>query len=72
VAFAAAAAAASVLQQRGELGRLRWAVASLGVLAAATGAARIGAHRHFPTDVAAGAVLGVAAGWFVPRLMPGR
>ena len=37
----------------------------IGVL---TGYLRYAAGRHFPSDVAAGAVLGVAVGWLVPRL----
>lgn len=36
--------------------------------AAATGTLRWAAGRHFPTDIVAGAALGAAAGWLVPRL----
>ncbi|HET7791580.1 MAG TPA: phosphatase PAP2 family protein [Gemmatimonadales bacterium] len=35
-------------------------------------ALRVAAHRHFPTDVAAGAALGIGVGWVVPRLHPIR
>ncbi|MFO7607849.1 MAG: phosphatase PAP2 family protein [Candidatus Krumholzibacteriia bacterium] len=36
--------------------------------AAATGTLRWAAGRHFPTDILAGAALGAAVGWLVPRL----
>ncbi len=36
--------------------------------AAAIGAARCEAGKHFPTDVIAGAVVGSAVGWIIPRL----
>ena len=36
--------------------------------ATATGVLRYVAGRHFPTDILAGAALGTAAGWLVPRL----
>lgn len=36
--------------------------------AAATGVLRVESGRHFPTDVLAGAALGAAIGWLVPRL----
>jgi len=42
-----------------------WAASLLA--AASVGAARCGAGKHFPTDVIAGAVVGCAAGWLVPR-----
>ncbi len=42
-----------------------WAASLLA--AASVGAARCGAGKHFPTDVVAGAVVGGAAGWLVPR-----
>ena len=69
-AFAAAAACASVLHRRGELHRHSVAVGALVVLATATAALRVAAHKHFPTDVAAGAVLGTAVGWTIPALHP--
>ena len=37
-------------------------------LAAGTGALRVASGEHFITDVAAGALLGSAVGWLVPRL----
>jgi membrane-associated phospholipid phosphatase len=42
----------------------------VGSLAAATttGVLRVVAGRHFPTDVVAGAAIGSAAGWLVPKL----
>jgi membrane-associated phospholipid phosphatase len=36
-------------------------------LAATTGVLRYAAGRHYPTDLLAGAVIGAAAGWLVPR-----
>ena len=68
VAFAAAAAYASILQRRG---LARSHAAQIGVLfgvAAVTGALRVVAHKHFPTDVAAGAALGFTIGWVFPRI----
>ena len=68
VAFAAAAAYASILHRRGIA---RSHAAQIGVLfgaAAVTGALRVVAHRHFPTDVAAGAALGFVIGWTIPAL----
>jgi membrane-associated phospholipid phosphatase len=38
--------------------------------AVAVGALRVAAARHFPSDVAAGAVLGVGIGWLVPTIHP--
>ncbi len=68
VAFAAAAAYASVLHRRG-LARSHTAeIATLFGAAAITGALRVVAHKHFPTDVAAGAALGFVIGWTVPAL----
>ena len=37
-------------------------------LAAATGACRVLAGKHFPTDVMAGAAAGVFTGWLIPQL----
>ena len=70
--FAAAASAASILHRRGELGRHKAEVILLFAGAAATSALRVAAHKHFPTDVVAGAVLGTAVGWVTPRLHPVR
>ena len=68
VAFAAAAAYASILHRRG---LARSHAAQIGVLfgaAAVTGALRVVAHKHFPTDVAAGAALGFTIGWVFPQV----
>lgn len=68
VAFAAAAAYASILHRRGIA---KSHAAQIGVLfgaAAVTGALRVVAHRHFPTDVVAGAALGFVIGWTLPTL----
>jgi undecaprenyl-diphosphatase len=71
-AFAAAAAYASILQRRGVLHQHRLEIASLATLAAATATLRVSAHKHFPTDIAAGAALGLAIGWTWPQLHPAR
>lgn len=68
LAFASAAAYASMLHRRGLAGRHKTEIAALFGLATATGVLRVSAHKHFPTDVAAGAVLGTLAGWLVPSL----
>ena len=68
IAFAAAAAYASVLHRRGVAGRNKLQIAALFAAAAATAALRVAAREHFPTDVAAGAVLGFAVGWTLPAL----
>ena len=62
----------SILQRRGELAHHQLEAAALYALAATTGALRVAAHKHFPTDVLAGAALGSAIGWFVPQLYPIR
>jgi hypothetical protein len=72
VAFAAAAAYASLLHRRGIAGRHKPEIAGLFAAAAATGVLRVVAHQHFPTDVAAGAALGFAIGWTIPALHPTR
>jgi membrane-associated phospholipid phosphatase len=38
--------------------------------AAGVGSLRVAAHRHFPTDVAAGAALGAGIGWLVAAVHP--
>ncbi len=70
--FAAAAAAASILQRRHQLGSHKAEVVLLFAGATATSVLRVVAHRHFPTDVVAGAVLGSAIGWVVPQLHGAR
>ncbi len=67
-AFAAAAAVGALQARRGRAGPHRARIAALAVAAAATGALRVAAHKHFPTDVLAGAALGGAVGFAVPRL----
>ncbi len=68
IAFAAAAAYASVLHRRGMAGRNKLQIGALFAAAATTAALRVVAREHFPTDVAAGAVLGFAIGWTLPAL----
>ena len=68
VAFAAAAAYASILHRRGLARSHAGQIAVLFGAAAATGVLRVVAHRHFPTDVAAGAALGFVIGWTLPAL----
>jgi membrane-associated phospholipid phosphatase len=71
-AFAAAFAYWSIQARRGRAGDHRQRIAALVLAATATGVLRVAAREHFPTDVVAGAVLGAAAGWAVPRLYPLR
>ena len=68
IAFAAAAAYASILHRRGLLGQHKLQVGLLFAAAAVTGALRVVAHQHFPTDTIAGAAVGFAVGWTVPAL----
>ena len=68
VAFAAAAAYASVLHRRGIAGDHKLQIGVLFGAATATAALRVIARRHFPTDVAAGALLGLVIGWTVPAI----
>lgn len=67
-AFAAAASAMSILERRHVLGSHRAEAALLVVGAALTSSLRVVAHKHFPTDVVAGAALGSAIGWLVPQV----
>lgn len=67
-AFAAAAAYWSIEARLGRAGRHRGRIAALTAAAAATGVLRVAARKHFPTDVLAGAALGSAVGYVVPRL----
>ena len=71
-AFAAAAAYWSMVHRRGVASHHNVEIVSLFLLAATTGALRVSAHKHFPTDVMAGAALGTAVGWAVPQLHPMR
>ncbi len=68
IAFAAAAAYASLLHRRGIAGNHKLQIGLLFAAATATGVLRVVAHEHFPTDVAAGAALGFAIGWTIPAL----
>ena len=71
-AFAAAFAYWSIQARRGTTAGKAPRIATLVALAAATGVLRVVAREHFPTDVVAGAALGAAVGWTVPRLYPVR
>jgi membrane-associated phospholipid phosphatase len=65
--FASAVAAGSVASLRGYRGAPAVWAGGL-AFAAATGALRIGADRHWLSDVLVGAVIGSAAGALIPRL----
>jgi membrane-associated phospholipid phosphatase len=69
-AFAAAFAYWSIQTRRGQARAHGAGIAALVASATATGVLRVVARKHFPTDVAAGAVLGAAVGWAVPLLYP--
>jgi len=66
-AFAAAAAYWSIQQRRGQAGHHVPEIVGLFALASATAVLRVEAHKHFPTDVFAGAVLGTGVGWAIPH-----
>jgi membrane-associated phospholipid phosphatase len=68
VAFAAAAAYASILHRRGIAKSHALEIAVLFGAATVTGVLRVVAHKHFPTDVVAAAALGFAIGWTLPAL----
>lgn len=72
VTFAAAAAYASIQHRRGALDARAGEAAVLFGAAGVTSVLRVAAHRHFPSDVVAGAVLGTALGWLVPRIAATR
>jgi membrane-associated phospholipid phosphatase len=63
-----ASAYASILSRRGIAGKHKTEIATLFGVAAATGVLRVVSREHFPTDVVAGAVLGLGLGWIVPKL----
>jgi membrane-associated phospholipid phosphatase len=69
-AFAAAAAYTSMLSRRRQVGAHVPEVVLMFGAATATAVLRVAAHKHFPTDVVAGAVLGTAVGWVIPQLHP--
>jgi membrane-associated phospholipid phosphatase len=68
ISFAVASAYASILSRRGIAGQHKLEIATLLAVAATTGVLRVVAREHFPTDVVAGAVLGLGVGWIVPKL----
>jgi membrane-associated phospholipid phosphatase len=68
LSFAVASAYASILSRRGIAGKHKTEIATLFGVAAATGVLRVVSREHFPTDVVAGAVLGLGLGWIVPKL----
>lgn len=68
-AFAAATSMVYWLHRRQPGARWDLLAAVLGfAAAAATGVLRVVAGRHFPSDVAAGALAGAAIGWAVPAI----
>jgi membrane-associated phospholipid phosphatase len=66
--FAAAAAYWSIQQRHGQANRHVPQIIGLFTLASATAVLRVSAHKHFPTDAVAGAVIGTAVGWALPQL----
>lgn len=67
-AFAAAVFCGSVFERLQPDSSARgWVWGGCLGMAAATGLLRVEAGRHHPTDVLAGALVGAAAGWLVPR-----
>jgi membrane-associated phospholipid phosphatase len=69
VAFAAATSMVYWLHRRQPGTRWDLLAAVLGfAAAAATGVLRVVAGRHFPSDVAAGALAGTALGWAIPAI----
>jgi membrane-associated phospholipid phosphatase len=71
LAFALAVSTGSLASLRGDEGK-EWVWASGLACAAATGYLRIAADKHYFTDVLAGAAIGAAVGWAVPRLFDRR
>jgi len=68
LSFSLAVSLGSLASLRGDDGK-EWVWATGLTFAAATGYLRIAADRHYLTDVLAGAVIGAAVGWAVPRLI---
>jgi membrane-associated phospholipid phosphatase len=69
VAFNGAFLAGCVYQKRHPQSKSARAVWISGLtMAAATGACRVLSGNHFPTDVAAAALVGAFTGWLIPRL----
>jgi len=71
LAFAMAVSVGSLSSLRGDEGK-EWVWATGLTCAAATSYLRVAADRHYLTDVLAGAALGAAVGWVVPRLFDRR
>jgi membrane-associated phospholipid phosphatase len=71
LAFALAVSTGSLASLRGDDGK-EWVWATGLASAAATGYLRIAADKHYLTDVLAGAAIGAAVGWVVPRLFDRR
>lgn len=68
-AFNGAVLAGFLYQKRHPNSKLVRAVWISGLtLATATGVCRVASGSHFPTDVAAGALVGAFTGWLIPRL----
>jgi membrane-associated phospholipid phosphatase len=68
-AFAMATATFWTIERRRGSSTLTWAVAALGgATAALVAVARVLAGSHFPTDVIAGALVGIGTGTLVPTL----
>jgi membrane-associated phospholipid phosphatase len=70
--WAAAFSYWSIQQMRGRAGQHALGIGALMATAATCGVMRVVARQHFPTDVMAGALIGAAVGWFVPRIYPVR
>jgi membrane-associated phospholipid phosphatase len=71
LAFSLAVSTGSLASLRGDRGK-EWVWATGLTFATATAYLRIGADRHYLTDVLAGAAIGAAVGWAVPRLVDRR
>ena len=71
LAFAVAVSTGSLASLRGDEGK-EWVWATGLTFATATAYLRVAADRHYLTDVLAGAALGAAVGWVVPRLFDRR
>jgi membrane-associated phospholipid phosphatase len=71
LAFAVAVSTGSLASLRKDQGK-EWVWATGLGFAAVTGYLRVAADRHYVTDVLAGAAIGAATGWVVPRLIDRR
>jgi membrane-associated phospholipid phosphatase len=70
-AFTLAVTSGSLASLRGDEGK-EWVWATGLTFATATAYLRVAADRHYLTDVLAGAAVGAAVGWTVPRLVDRR